>query len=486
MTENNSEASSNTSGVTTSERYLDSLCKRSFLSLWSYPNLFRDQGRKNNKGDGKELSDHLIVFNEHVIIFSDKSCAFPNTGNINLDWARWYRRSIEKSVEQAKGTERWLLQYPDRIFLDRECNRPLPIPISKSIRIHKIVIALNASGRCKAFFADSGSGSLVLSTDVQGSERPFHVGDVDKHGGFVHVLDDVTLDIVLRELDTITDFTAYLSRKEALFRSGKLCMAAGEEELLAYYLTHTDKNKEHDFSIGDQFDGAYFDEGAWASVSSNPLYIAKKNADRQSYAWDEIIEKFSRNVINRTLATGNDLPLSDHERGLRMLAGESRLSRRNLVKALFDLLVTTPDGGNKMRMVLSKQSPERAYVLLVAGQDTSNSEYRERRAALLAAYCHIAKADNPQLLDVVGIATEPLDHNSRSEDLAYLDVRNWNEDAQREARELQRQTGLMTKLTKTKYHDNEYPKQKQTSEKASSRNRKRNAVKQRRNKWKIK
>lgn len=58
-------------GVTASERYLNELCKRSFLSLWSYPNLFRDQGRRYGKGDGKELCDHLIIFNEHVIIFSD-------------------------------------------------------------------------------------------------------------------------------------------------------------------------------------------------------------------------------------------------------------------------------------------------------------------------------------------------------------------------------------------------------------------------------
>jgi hypothetical protein len=486
MTDRTSESPPGSSGVTVSERYLNRLCKRSFLSLWSYPNLFRDQGRKNNRGDGKELSDHLIVFNEHVIIFSDKSCAFPNTGDINLDWARWYRRSIEKSAEQASGTERWLLQHPDRIFIDKECSKPFPIPISQNSRIHKVVVALNASDRCKAFFGNSGSGSLVLSTDVQGSTKPFHVGDVNSSGGFVHVLDDVTLDIVLSELDTITDFINYLSRKEALFRSGKVCMAAGEEELLAHFLTHTDKNKQHDFNINEQFDGAYFGEGSWASVSSNPQYIAKKNADRPSYAWDEIIEKFNRHVISGTLASGNDRPLSDHELGLRMLASEPRVSRRNLAKALFDLLATTPRDYNKMRMVLSKQTPTRAYVLLIAGQETSHPEYRERRAALLAAYCQVAKLENPQLLDIAGIATEPVDFNSRSEDLAYLDVRDWDSAAQEEARELQRNTGLMTNLTKTNYHDNEYPRvPRTTSGKPTNRNKKRKALKQRRENWKV-
>jgi hypothetical protein len=32
-------------GTTASERYLAKLCQKSFLSLWSYPNVFRDQGR---------------------------------------------------------------------------------------------------------------------------------------------------------------------------------------------------------------------------------------------------------------------------------------------------------------------------------------------------------------------------------------------------------------------------------------------------------
>jgi hypothetical protein len=51
-------------GVTAAERYLKRLCERSFLSLWSYPGLFRDQ--KGPGGQGKELCDLLVVFEDDV------------------------------------------------------------------------------------------------------------------------------------------------------------------------------------------------------------------------------------------------------------------------------------------------------------------------------------------------------------------------------------------------------------------------------------
>src|SRR5438477_13146594 len=52
-------------GVTAAERYLAELCRRSFLSLWSYPAVFRDQGHRGGNGDGKEVCDLLVVFENH-------------------------------------------------------------------------------------------------------------------------------------------------------------------------------------------------------------------------------------------------------------------------------------------------------------------------------------------------------------------------------------------------------------------------------------
>ena len=78
-------------GVTTAERYLKKLCDHSFLSLWSYPGVYRDQQH------GKEVCDLLVIFESDFIIFSDKDCVFPNSGNLDIDWSRWFRKAIKKS-----------------------------------------------------------------------------------------------------------------------------------------------------------------------------------------------------------------------------------------------------------------------------------------------------------------------------------------------------------------------------------------------------
>lgn len=139
-------------GLTESERYLNRLSKQSFLSLWSYPGIYRDQG------DGKEICDLLIVFEDHILIFSDKYCEFPKSGNLVTDWNRWFRKAIWKSAKQIWGAERWIKSHPDRIFLDRNCTQkfPLDLPEPGEAVFHRIVIAHGVAERCKELFGGSG------------------------------------------------------------------------------------------------------------------------------------------------------------------------------------------------------------------------------------------------------------------------------------------------------------------------------------------
>lgn len=221
-------------GTTQSEKYLAQLCERSFLNLWSYPNIFRNQGHRDGKTEGKEICDLLVVCGNHIIIFSEKTKGFPDSGNLDIDWRRWFSGAILDSIKQIRGAERWLTQYPQRVFFDRKCNQPLPIDLPKpSVRhMHRVVVAQGAAERCRQWFR-GGSGSLCIVPDIRGKchtdpqcagYQPFAIGDFDPDDTFVHVLDDVSLDILLGELDTITDFVNYLERKEKFFRSGHLIL----------------------------------------------------------------------------------------------------------------------------------------------------------------------------------------------------------------------------------------------------------------------
>ena len=233
--------------------------EQSFLNLWCYPNVFIDKKQAGGKGDGKELCDLLVVCGDHILIFSDKTVAFPESEDKALSWKRWWRRAIAKSVDQIRGAERWIAQFPDRIFIDRQCTQKLPIALPPPDRrkVHGIVVALGAGRASKEYFG-GGIGSLLVAPAIKGAEHwegdnvmPFMVGDADPDGPFVHVLDDATLDIVLGELNTIRDLAAYLTKKEALIRSGKLISAGGEEDLVAYYMTHMSPAGEHDFTKPD-------------------------------------------------------------------------------------------------------------------------------------------------------------------------------------------------------------------------------------------
>ena len=209
-------------GATDSERYLIQLARKAFLSLWSYPNLFTDEGRTKCKGDGKELCDLLVVFGNNILVFSDKHCEFPSHSNIKVSWSRWYRRAIEKSARQLSGAEKFLKEHPTRIFLEKDCQARLPIdlPDSRVARYFLIAVTRGSYEVAKHFWGGGSSGSLMLNSTIEGSthyETPFCVGFPLPGRRFVHILDEMTVDILLEELDTIPDLIAYLECKEAYF-----------------------------------------------------------------------------------------------------------------------------------------------------------------------------------------------------------------------------------------------------------------------------
>jgi hypothetical protein len=117
-----------------------------------------------------------------------------------------------------------------------------------------------------------------------------------------------------------------LTRKEKLLRSDSIVIAAGEEDLLAYYLKNMNEQDEHDFVIPSHVDGQIthlvFDEGHWEEFSQSPERKAQISADRVSYVWDRLIEVFSKHVLEDTQYFSTHPGVKSTEILLRFLARE--------------------------------------------------------------------------------------------------------------------------------------------------------------------
>ena len=455
-------------GVTVTERYLSRLADRSFLTLWSYPAIYRDQGQKG-AGHGKEVCDLLVVFENHILIFSDKDVIYGNSNDEDVNWARWYRKAIKESAVQVFGAERWIREHPDRLFLDPNCaNRfPIALPDPQKAIFHRIVVAHDSSGQRRHLLG--GTGSLMINPNIIGDQHllkranggfPLAIGQVNPDRGYVHVLDDVALGLVLGTLDTITDFVWYLEKKERLIRSERLLLAAGEEDLLAYYLKILNERGEHDFVMPPDDSKIVIEEGHFLNFMVRPAVIAKRKADEISFLWDHIIEEFAEHVRGGTLYQTNDPTLAAQECILRLLAREPRLRRRMLSRAVLEKLKKTPANSYGCRTI-APSNPGDAYFVFVCvplewGPDEPG--YRVRRVEFVKTYCSIVMMQHPEAPFVVGIGTESgLDNQGRSHDLILMDRQKWTVEDEARTRKIQSELGFMRNVRMSGGVEREYP-----------------------------
>ncbi|MBI4442823.1 MAG: hypothetical protein HY649_05545 [Acidobacteria bacterium] len=303
----------------------------------------------------------------------------------------------------------------------------------------------------------------MIQNDLQGtaaSSAPFAIGDLDPGKSFVHIFDDTTLDLVMGAVDTISDFTAYLSKKEKFLRSGRHICAAGEEELLAVYLTHLSIAKEHDFEFPSDVSLIVLDEGFWEAFQSHPQRLAQIKENDISYVWDSLIETFNYYALRGEQYHCYPPNLQSTELILRFLARERRTRRRMLGRAIFDLVERTPPRMRATRVVLPSSKGDPYYVFLVFPVSTRHSEEENRtvRGNFLEACCRIVKLRFPDAQHIVGIATEAgVDNEKRSEDAVYIDARTWTEADDAKARQLQRGLGILTNPTAHEGIEREYP-----------------------------
>jgi hypothetical protein len=419
----------------------------------------------------------MVVFENNIILFSDKHCEFPDSGNLDLDWSRWYRRTIAKSAQQLWGAEQWIRRFPTRVFLDARCTKPIPIQftVNADTRIHRILVAHGGAERCKRELG--GSGSLMINTSVIGDDHlkprakagqlpfeggcPFMVGRVNPKKGYIHVLDDTTFDILLSTLDTVSDFLAYLRKKEQLIDSLKMLGAAGEEELLAYYLTHMNAAGEYDFTFDQEFQAVNIDEGLWQDFEKSPERRRQIAANRNSYMWDRLIERFLHHFREGTSHHRTEGSLADHERLLRFFAREPRVRRRMLVDSLLEVIPITPSGQRWLRVVKPSRPGDPYVVLLLVPcpPGMTYSKYRTMRANYLQMCCQVVRLDFTDALDIIGFAIETAESakDGSSEDAIYVDGRDWPPELIEQTRALKKEMNILTSATLREDTVHDYP-----------------------------
>lgn len=189
---------------TATEAFVHSVCRRSFLSLWSYAS---PQGRTA----GKELCDILVVCDPDVIIFSVKEVKPKAEAPDEVRFQRWVRGAVDESVKQIYGAERFIQSNRHAHVVREDGSSGLAYPPATHRRIHRVAVALGGDDHFPVPYGEFGKG-------------------------FVHVFDERSFRIVLSELDTITDFVEYLTRKEDLLAPNREVLFGLEEDLLAIYL----------------------------------------------------------------------------------------------------------------------------------------------------------------------------------------------------------------------------------------------------------
>jgi hypothetical protein len=388
--------------VNRSEELVYNICRRSFLSLWSY-------ACPQGKG-GKELCDVLIVCDPDVLVISVKEIGLGDSGDISTDWERWSKRAIDASAKQIYGAERWL-KFAKRV-VKSDGTDGLPLPDLQKRRLHRIAVALGSEGRA-----------------------PIKYGDLGK--GFVHVFDESSFYSVLRELDTISDFVEYLAAKEDYSASGKKIVFEGtEEDLLAIYL-HAGRKfpQEYDLTVvGDNL---------WRALRDKPEYKAKNAANNDSYFWDRLIEVLSRGEPEIGPS------LSEAEIAIRVMAREDRFARRLLGSSFREFL---EDRTSRSRIFVSPSGV--VYVFLAVPHGTE-IEFLE---AELGNRCFVARGLNQQSPTVVGIGTEYFEDNDSSAlFLCYLHKEGWSLEDDAHMKEMQSELGYFVKPRLISRHEDEYP-----------------------------
>lgn len=176
------------------ERLVSELASETYLKYWCYPN------PKDENGNKKEICDLLILFRDTAIICSVKNYSF------NGNYERYFRRTLQKALDQIKGAEKRLFGGRTEISVRHIDRGLIQVKTKEVAHIHRVIINHNI-------------------------EPLFYLGGKLTEGNtFAHIFNWEAFLGVVKELNTIKDFIDYLKEREIVFRDKIMVMMGGTEE----------------------------------------------------------------------------------------------------------------------------------------------------------------------------------------------------------------------------------------------------------------
>lgn len=427
---------------TESERYVNGLGAKSFLKFWTWPNLFRDQE------GGKEICDLIIVFGNDILLISDKEIEFKSEKGELVGWKRWYKDAITKSFKQTKGAERWIKTYPDRLFVDKKCTTKFPINIDLSkAKFHHILVT---HGLENILEEKLGYGSLRFNNDINlGDTEPYNIGKINNEL-FVHVFTEKTLKDCLEHFDTTSDFLNYLKVREIFFNLDKNVSINAEGDLISlWYESYDESSNLRNILINERLTQEAVDlvYPKFSEFIEREEFKRKKEYEKNSYVWDEFINRFSFHILNGT-SEGNEnwTQIHEIEEKLRIMAQTNRFQRRLLGEGFIDMFYKFKNKRGT-RAILVEEINQVFLFMCLPFMDKFKGkveEYRAVRRKMLTDYAYIYKYLQPSLNSLVLIGFRSAVDNEEltsdffddGNDFAYIDFGDWSENDVNDAKKI--------------------------------------------------
>lgn len=378
------------------ESVVHDLSIKSFLTDWCYLN----PKLPNNK----EICDLLVVFDDIAIIWQIKSLKLREDG-------RYKKKDVKKNFRQLIGAKRRLFE------IDKEINLENP-------------------RRGNEIFNPKSIKQIFLISVLMGPPEEFFSFVEKINDNIIHVFNREFIEIVLNELDTISDFCEYIKSKEQLIADKKIIILGGEQELLAYYLQNN-----RSFSQFNNATNILIQEGIWEGYISRTEYKNKKKQDELSYGWDSIIERAHEGS-------------PEYERVARELARPNRFERRVLSKTFLDAHIRAHEDNkaDMFRRILTTDGV--SYVFLFFSEDHP----REHRKQMLFSICFFARGKFRNNTKVIGTATEKKIGLTCSYDYCVINKPEWTDDDENRMLKMQEDLELFKNPEIARISEDEYPK----------------------------